>query len=138
MDGLFRFPSARPRDPAVGAWFFDPAFSLRLATLRWFGVMRDCGPDLRELIHDGCPVACRGEVAFAYVNAFRSHAAVGFFRGAELPDPAGLLEGSGRLMRHVKLHPGQVEPNHAALTALIRGAYSGVGAVGDSGDNRRL
>jgi hypothetical protein len=85
---------------------------------RWFEVMRDCGDDVRELLHDGHPTACVGDAAFAYVNAFTAHVNVGFFRGAELADPEGLLEGSGKLMRHVKLRPeGGVDT--AALKKLI-------------------
>ena len=90
---------------------------------RWFEVMRDCGDDVRELLHDGYPTACVADAAFAYVNAFRAHVNVGFFRGAEIADPEGLLEGSGKLMRHVKLRPdGDV--NTAALTRLIEAAYA--------------
>jgi hypothetical protein len=77
---------------------------------------------VRELIHDGCPVVCVEDAAFAYVNTFKSHVNVGFFCGALLADPAGLLQGSGKRMRHVKLTPGG-EPNDAALAALIAAAY---------------
>jgi hypothetical protein len=84
--------------------------------------MRGCGEDVRELLHDGHPTACVGDAAFAYVNAFTAHVNVGFFRGAELPDPDGLLEGDGRFMRHVKLGPGR-EVDAAALTDLIESAY---------------
>lgn len=73
----------------------------------WFERMRDCGTDVRELLHDGCPVVCVGDAPFAYVNAFKAHASVGFFYGAMLADPAGLLEGEGKRMRHAKLRPGQ-------------------------------
>lgn len=89
----------------------------------WFEVMRECGDDVRELLHDGHPTACVGDAAFAYVNAFTAHVNVGFFRGAHLADPKGLLEGTGRFMRHVKLRPGgEVEPT--ALLKLIRAAYT--------------
>jgi len=89
---------------------------------QWFAVMRACGDDVRELLHDGHPTACVGEAAFAYTNAFKAHVNVGFFRGAELADPHGLLEGTGKLMRHVKLRPGQsVDP--AALQRLVHAAY---------------
>jgi hypothetical protein len=47
---------------------------------------------------------------------------VGFFFGAELHDPAGLLEGTGQRMRHVKLRCGQ-HANAAALSELIAAAY---------------
>jgi hypothetical protein len=84
--------------------------------------MRKCGADVRELMHDGCPVACVADAPFAYVNVFRAHVNVGFFQGASLPDPAGLLEGNGKRMRHVKLRP-EAPIDEAALDALIEGAY---------------
>ena len=89
---------------------------------RWFEVMRGCGDDVRELLHDGHPTACVGDAAFAYVNAFTAHVNVGFFRGAELADPGGLLEGTGRYMRHVKLRPDR-PVDAKALKELIDTAY---------------
>ena len=85
-------------------------------------MMRRCGPGVRELMHDGCPTACVDDAAFAYVNAFRAHVNVGFFQGALLADPAGLLEGTGKYMRHVKLRPG-VPVDEQALEALVVTAY---------------
>ena len=90
---------------------------------RWFEVMRDCGGDIRELLHDGHPTACLGDAAFAYVDAFTAHVNVGFFHGAELADPKGLLEGTGKFMRHVKLRPG-LDVDAAALMQLIETAYA--------------
>lgn len=116
-----RFPSAIRQDPAVEAWFAGDA-PLRWTLRPWFERMRGLGGDVRELIHDHAPTTCVGDAAFAYVNAFTSHAAIGFFRGSTLPDPAGLLEGSGKRMRHVKLRPG-VALDEDALGALIRAAY---------------
>jgi hypothetical protein len=84
--------------------------------------MRECGDDVRELLHDGHPTACVGDAAFGYVNAFTAHVNVGFFLGAQLADPAGLLEGTGKNMRHVKLRPG-TEIEREALAALIQAAY---------------
>jgi hypothetical protein len=89
--------------------------------------MRECGKDVRELIHDGCPVACVGDAAFGYVNVFRAHASVGFFHGAELVDPMGLLEGSGKRMRHVKMKP-TAEVDSASVGALIDAAYADIKA----------
>ncbi len=62
------------------------------------------------------------DAAFAYANAFTAHVNVGFFRGAELSDPDGLLEGTGKYMRHVKLRPGR-PIDDAALRKLIDAAY---------------
>jgi hypothetical protein len=92
---------------------------------QWFEVMRGCGDEVRELLHDGCPVACLGNAPFGYVNVFTAHVNVGFFRGAALADPAGLLQGTGKFMRHVKLRPGTAA-NAAALSSLIDAAYSDI------------
>jgi len=78
---------------------------LREISKYWFNVMRDCGEVARELLHDGHPTAWLADAAFAYVNAFTAHVDVGIVVGAELSDPSGLLEGTGRVMRHVKLRP---------------------------------
>src|SRR5688500_7153163 len=105
MSKLMRFPSAVRRDPSVAAWFSEPDAALRGMAQPWFEQMRDSGADVRELLHDGCPTACVGDAAFGYVNAFSAHVNVGFFHGATLDDPARLLVGTGKRMRHVKLHP---------------------------------
>jgi hypothetical protein len=120
---LLRFPSAVPRDHHIDAWMRKHEGGLGAIARRWFDVMRGCGDDVRELLHDGHPTACVGDAAFGYVNAFTAHVNVGFFRGAEIPDPAGLLEGTGKLMRHVKLRPDRAVDS-AALEELIRTAYA--------------
>jgi hypothetical protein len=122
MDDLLRFNGTVRRDPRIEAWFSGFADPLRLMTREWFERMRGCGADVRELLHDGCPVACVADAPFAYVNAFKAHASVGFFRGAMLADPAGLLEGGGKRMRHVKLRPGK-QLDAVALGDLIEAAY---------------
>jgi hypothetical protein len=119
---LFRLSGAMKRDPAVERWLIDGPIELKSIAQRWFAEIRRCGGEVRELMHDGCPVACVEDAAFAYVNTFKSHVNVGFFGGALLADPAGLLEGSGKRMRHVKLTPHR-EPNAAALRDLIAAAY---------------
>ena len=88
----------------------------------WFERMRGCGADLRELLHDGHPTACVGDAAFGYVDAFRAHVNIGYFYGAALADPAGLLQGTGKRMRHVKLRWGEPVKT-AALNELITAAY---------------
>src|ERR1051325_5134094 len=84
--------------------------------------MRGCGADVTELLHDGHPTACVGDAAFGYVNVFTSHVNIGFFHGATLGDPARILQGSGRFMRHVKARPGEL-PDVSALKELIQMAY---------------
>ena len=129
---LLRFNGAVERDPAIDTWFNHHPGALGDIAHQWFSVMRKCGDEVRELLHDGCPVACLGDVPFAYVNVFTAHVNVGFFQGAALPDPARLLLGSGRFMRHVKLKPG-TPVNTTALTKLIHTAYSHIKARVENG-----
>jgi hypothetical protein len=124
---IFRLDGAVKRDPAVERWFDEPPHELRAVAREWFERMRACGDDVRELIHDGQPTACVGDAAFGYVDAFTAHVNVGFFRGASLRDPARLLQGNGKRMRHVKLRP-DTKTDAAALRALIAFAYEDVKA----------
>jgi hypothetical protein len=106
----------------IDAWLRTRPDDLRPLARTWFARLRECGPDVRELMHDGCPTACVGDAAFAYVAAYRDHVNVGFFLGALLEDPARLLEGTGKRGRHVKLRPGR-SIDSAALGRLVRAAY---------------
>jgi hypothetical protein len=123
MSQVLRFPSSVKRDPAIEVWMHEHSGELGATAQRWFEVMRDCGDDVRELLHDGHPTACVADAAFAYVNAFRAHVNVGFFRGAEIADPEHLLQGTGKFMRHVKLRP-ESHVDAAALMKLIETAYT--------------
>ena len=123
MSQLFRFPNAVKRAPAIEIWMQEHSDELGLIAQRWFEVMRDCGSDVRELLHDGHPTACVGDAAFGCVNVFKAHVNVGFFRGAEIADPDGTLEGNGKFMRHVKLRP-EHDVEAAALRKPIETAYT--------------
>jgi hypothetical protein len=129
---LLRFDGAREHDPAIDAWMKEHPGELGAIAHEWFQVMRRCGDEVREVLHDGCPVVCLGDAPFAYVNAFTAHVNVGFFHGAALPDPARLLQGAGRFMRHVKLTPaGAIDA--ASLGTLIETAYSDIKARVENG-----
>lgn len=122
MDAFLTFTGATEHDPAVARWFDDHPGELGAIARHWFSKMRHCGPDVLELLHDGYPLVCVRDAPFAYVNAFRDHVNVGFFHGVSLADPAELLEGTGRYMRHVKIYPGRAV-DAMALGALIDSAY---------------
>ena len=122
---FLRFNGAVERDPAIDVWMNEHRGELGAIAQQWFEVMRNCGDEVRELMHDGCPVACLGDAPFGYVNVFTSHVNVGFFHGAALPDPLHLLQGSGKSMRHVKLSP-DTPTNAAALRSLIEAAYADI------------
>lgn len=125
MDDLLRFDGARPHDPAIAAWFEQREDELGSIARHWFETMRACGDDVLELLHDGFPTVLVQDAPFAYVGAFKAHVNVGFFRGAQLDDPAGLLEGTGKFMRHVKLRLGQ-EVDSAALRRLVDAAHADI------------
>jgi len=121
MTAMFRVSGAAKRDPIIDEWL-NKTDSLTAVARTWFKKMRACGDDVLELMHDGHPTACVEDVPFAYVDVFKTHTNVGFFYGAHLDDPAGLLEGTGKNMRHAKLKPGH-ELNSGALEYLIHAAY---------------
>jgi hypothetical protein len=129
---LLRFNGAVERDLAIDAWMKEHPGELGAIAHCWFEVMRKCGDEVRELVHDGCPVACLGDAPFAYVNVFATHVNVGFFHGVALPDPGGLLEGNGKFMRHVKLRPGTAI-RAASLSTLIEAAYADIKARVENG-----
>ena len=122
MDNILRFPTAVKHDPAIDDWLRAQRDDLRPFVETWFAHMRQCGSDVRELMHDGCPTACVDDAAFGYVNAFKDHVNIGVCFGALRKDPAGLLEGTGKRGRHVKLRPGR-EVDSAALAQLVDVAY---------------
>jgi hypothetical protein len=127
MDDIFRLPSAVSHDAALHRWLNSQRDELTPLVRAWFTRLRTCGDDVREVMHDGCPTVCVGDAAFAYVGAYKDHVNVGLFFGAMLPDPARLLQGTGKRGRHVKLWPGQ--PVAAdALGELIDAAYRDVKA----------
>ena len=124
MDDLFRLSGGKRHDPAVDSWLNAQNPELGNIAREWFQRFRACGDgDVRELMHDGCPTACVEDAALGYVNVFQAHVTIGFYHGAQLPDPEKLLEGRGRQMRHIKLRPGQPVHN-VAVEELIRGAYA--------------
>ena len=129
---LLRFNGAVERDPAIEAWMKQHSGELGAVAQLWFEQMRNAGDEVRELLHDGCPVACLGDAPFGYVNVFTSHVNVGFFHGAALPDPGRLLLGTGKFMRHVKLKPGTAT-DAASLSRLIETAYTDIKARVENG-----
>lgn len=56
-----------------------------------------------------------------YVSGHQDHINLGFAHGASLPDPAGIVEGTGKSLRHVKLRT-VAEVERPALKRLLREA----------------
>jgi len=122
MPPLFTVSGAVEHHPAVDLWLQRHDGALAALAATWFRALRECGPDVLELMHDGHPTVCVRDAPFAHVGLFKAHVGLGFFHGASLPDPEALLEGPGKHMRHVKLKLGQPLDAHA-LQALIGAAY---------------
>ena len=61
--GLLRFNGTIERDPAIDAWMSENAGELGAIAHRWFEVMRKCGDEVRELLHDGHPGCMSGRCA---------------------------------------------------------------------------
>jgi hypothetical protein len=122
VPALLRFTGAVERAPTIRTWLDAQPSELGAIAQTWFALMRQCGADVRELMHDGYPTVCVEDAPFAYVGVFRDHANVGFFHGTALPDPAGLLRGSGKYMRHVRIEP-RLALDRSSLEALIASAY---------------
>lgn len=124
MRGLFLLTGASRRNAAVDQWLDRCEGELGHIARHWVERLRTSGPDVEDVMHDGCPTACVQGAAFAYVGLFSGHVAVGFFHGAALPDAARLLQGTGKYMRHVKLRPGSAVD--APLAALLDAAYADI------------
>ncbi|HEX6543993.1 MAG TPA: DUF1801 domain-containing protein [Ktedonobacterales bacterium] len=96
------------------------------------GMVRDSLPDATEIFYHGSlgygPTAS-GFDRILYVAPQNGYVNLGFFYGTEIPDPQGLLEGSGRRMRHTKIKSVLAAQN-PALIPLVREAWKlGVIAV---------
>src|SRR5262245_56024837 len=78
-------------------------------------------PKLSEAVKwgNGCWVNDNGPVAYVYSDS--DHVQFGFFRGASLKDPLGLLQGKGEYVRHAKVRrPSEIDER--AFTALLKQA----------------
>ena len=60
---------------------------------------------------------------YAYIMPKRGYVNLGFYQGAVLPDPEGLLEGTGKGLRHVKIH-SLADANRVAVRALVARALA--------------
>jgi hypothetical protein len=123
MNSIFRLNGSTKRHPAVEQWLVAHAEPMANVARQWFDVIRNCGDDVTELLHDGFATACLGDAPFAYVGVYTAHVNVGFFQGANLIDPVGLLKGTGKYMRHVRIKPTEFVDD-GPLIALIEAAYA--------------
>jgi hypothetical protein len=128
---LLLFNGAVERDPAIDAWMKEHSGELGAIAHQWFEVMRKCGDEVRELLHDGCPVACLGDAPFGYVNVFHSHVNVGFFHGAAAAGSSSLVA------RHRQVHaPCEAETGNGHKRRSVKQADRH-GVLGYKGARRK-
>ena len=125
MTQLLKFYGKDLEKTEFETWLNQKGEFLRPLALKWFQIIQNVGPEVEAIFHDDYPIGCIEDAPFAYVNVYTSHVNVGFFYGAYLPDPAELLEGTGKHLRHVKLRPG-IESDELALKTLIVAAYKDI------------
>ena len=113
-------PSARAAGLTVDAYIAALAAPQRAIATTLRALVRREAPGATESIKWGQPVWDESG-PFAFLRAARAHVTLGFWRGAELPDRGGLLEGEGDRMRHVKIPVGREVPT-AALEGFVREA----------------
>lgn len=104
-----------------------------IAALRDF--VQRIAPKLEESVKwgNGCWLAAQAPVAYVY--SAPDHVQFGFFRGAALADPRGLLEGKAAYVRHIKVRtPDDID--ETAFAALLRQAAKGVTASRASSSRR--
>lgn len=125
MDAILRFYGKDIEATDFDLWLEQKAEELRPIASKWLEIIKNVGPEVEAIFHDNYPICCIDDAPFAYINVYTAHVNVGFFYGAYLPDPSGILEGTGKHMRHVKLRPDS-KPNEKAISTLIIAAYKDI------------
>jgi hypothetical protein len=85
-------------------------------------LVRDAAPGAQETVKWGYPTWVARRNIYS-LNPGTGYVRLQLFRGAELTDPAGILEGTGKNMRHVKVRDAQAMPSQA-IAALVREAIN--------------
>lgn len=99
----------------LGDWRGDAVAEVRR-------IVRGAAPDVEEAIKWSQPVFSSNG-PFCFVKAHRSHVNFGFWRGATMDAPAGLLTGSGQMMAHIKIKSmSDIQPD--VFAALVREAVA--------------
>ena len=83
-------------------------------------IIFNVAPDTKELYKWGQPVFEK-DGPLAYIKAFKHVVNFGFWRGADIIDPSGFLEGDGEKMRHIQLKSLD-QVNTDLLTDFVRQA----------------
>jgi hypothetical protein len=93
--------SASPRKPTKKSPYVK---ELRKVVRALRGFVRKIVPGTRETVNSWGVPTFEKKAPFCFFMVGKNHVTFGFHFGTSLPDPEGLLEGTGKNMRHVKLH----------------------------------
>ncbi|MDA0269987.1 MAG: DUF1801 domain-containing protein [Chloroflexi bacterium] len=112
------------------AWLAPASAEVRAIAIAALALVHDVLPDANETASRGDQGIGFGARQYgangwgiSYISIQSKYANLGFFKGASLPDPDGLLEGAGKNLRHVKLRSLQeVEARRDGLASLLKAA----------------
>ena len=120
---LLRSSGAIEGDPAIDAWMKERAGGLGAVAHQWFGVIRKCGDEVRELFARRLSGCMFGRCALRLCQCIHFARQCGVLSRRSAAGSWRLPQGIGRFMRHVKLRPGTAtnaaEPSRLMRTQLI-------------------
>jgi len=122
MSDVLRLNDTKQHDPRIDEWLAGFDGDLAAIAREAVRMCRFYAVGGTETVQDGNPVTCIDQAPFAYVSMQKDHVRLGFFQGASLPDPNGLLTGAGKAMRYIRLAP-RVGLDATAIADLIQAAY---------------
>lgn len=102
---------------------------LRAICLRLRAIIAEADPDAVEMPRPGDRALSYGlserkmKDGYAYISPQRGYVNLGFYQGVDLPDPEGLLEGTGKRLRHVKVR-SLADADRAAVRDLVAAAVA--------------
>lgn len=103
------------------AWYIDEKLSetwQKQLVSELHALVLETYPEAKHCIKWSQPVYETAEGPFVFMKAAKKHVTFGFWRGTELDDSEGVLEGSGERMRHVKVKEKDL-PNKELLSGMI-------------------
>lgn len=123
---MLRFPKMpRPPSPTLLGYLAsrDPHVSRLALALR--EIVLEEAPEAIESVFNGYAVAIAFSFTgkplkdgFCHIAVYRSHVNLGFNRGAGLPDPNRVLEGSGKMIRHIPVRT-QADLDHPYIRRYL-------------------
>ena len=135
----------RLRPPKAEYLEFLAPFESRVAKLALAvrALVLDEGPDATELIYDaynavatGYSFTGRPSDAFVHIAVYARWVNLGFHRGSELDDPAGVLQGAGRLVRHIRIaEPADLQK--PGVRAFVKAAVARAASRSRDGQERK-